>query len=571
MFSVSSIKSQNVYYGFKADKKTLIADYKIIIYTLPIYYPSVFCLANMYLSTFGTLISKVQAIFMSTKIKQFLSAKNLFLFVIYLYIMQIDLFANTMGGPQNHGYPGGRLSVSAIKPKVLQPFDISTLNLKNTQPQHSVTQTNSAISIDYSDFNTISSIGNTWLLYQKVDGGFSMNIGIANSTTPQTWTLPSTLVTGISGVGRGDFINPNAVPVGLEISGANKVMRTYYFDNNDRLLDQYDHFFIDNDGVDHLGTSYDVEVGSDDNFDEEPDYEYADVPFDLGDNFSTTVEEKDYVSNQTLTKYVQNSTVDAFGTISTPDGVYECLRSMVTSQRYTRPDENTAYTLEGTYIWVSFLTKEGVYFRGVASSSSGTANISFFEYRKVVPTATLTEQNDVKLNNDSKGVTINGDNDTPHPSAILDVKSENQGILIPRIAKANRPASPALGLLIYQIDDTPGFYFYDGSAWQRLNSSTVLMASNNEKNVSARINQSENILPARLSEIFTGKGRLLKGATFIKFEGPIENYEGLQINIQLEGDCNGVFISKKTREGFEVKELQKGKSNAMFSWKIIKE
>jgi hypothetical protein len=95
------------------------------------------------------------------------------------------------------------------------------------------------------------------------------------------------------------------------------------------------------------------------------------------------------------------------------------------------------------------------------------------------------------------------------------------------------------------------------------------MASNNEKNVSARINQSENILPT--SPSFTGKGRLLNGVTFIKFERPIENYEGLQINIQLEGDCMGVFVSNKTREGFEVKELQKGKSNAIFRWKIIKE
>lgn len=400
--------------------------------------------------------------------KQFLSAKILFLFVVYLFFMQIDLFANTMGGPQNHGYPGGRLSVSAIKPKRLQPFDISTLNLKNTQPQHSVTQTNSAISIGYSDFNTISAIGNTWLLYQKDNGGFSMNIGTANSTSPQTWTLPSNLVAGISGVGRGDFINPNGVPLGLEISGANKVMRTYYFDNNDRLLDQYDHYFIDNDGVDHLGTSYDLEVGDDDNFDEEPDYKYADVPFDLGDVASTTFEEKDYVTNQTLTKYIQSSVVDAFGTISTPDGVYNCLRIMVTSQRYTRPNEATAYSLEGTYNWVSFLTKEGVYFKGVASSTSGMANIGFFEYRKVVPTATLTEQNDVKLNNNSKGVTINTDNDTAHPSAILDVKSDNQGILIPRVAKANRPVNPATGLLIFQIDDTPGFYYFDGTNWLRL-------------------------------------------------------------------------------------------------------
>lgn len=493
--------------------------------------------------------------------KYFIQSKKLLLFCVFCFGINHLLVANNCGGPQNHGY--GRLSASAIKPKMLQTFDVSALNLKNTQPQHSVAQTNTAISIGYSDFNTISSIGNTWLLYQKVNGGFSMNVGTANSTSPQTWTLPVNLVSGISGAGRSDFIDPNTVPAGLEISGANKVMRSYYFDNNDRLLDEYDHFFIDNDGVDHLGTSYDVEVGEDDNFDEEPDYEYADVPFDLGDNFSTTFEEKDYVSNQTLTKYIQSSTVDAFGTISTPDGIYDCLRIVVTSQRYTRPDEATAYTLEGNYIWVSFLTKEGVYFRGVASSSSGMANISFFEYRKVVPTATLTEGNDVKLSNDSKGVTINTDNDTAHPSAILDVKSENSGVLIPRIAKANRPASPAEGLLIYQIDDTAGFYYFDGSAWRRLESTLPPAQTSTSLG-----NRSEGTIP--LTERSRGQGiaQLQNGQTFIKFDNSIENPEELNINLTLEGDCNGLYVSKKTKDGFEVKELQKGKSNVKFSYSI---
>ncbi len=489
--------------------------------------------------------------------KHFIQFKKLIIFSVFCFGINHCLFANTMGGPQDHGYPGPRISASAIKPKMLQTFDVSALNLKNTQKQHSVAQTNSVISIGYSDFNTISSIGNTWLLYQKVNGGFSMNVGTANSTSPQTWTLPANLVSGISGVGRSDFIDPNTVPAGLEISGANKVMRTYYFDNNDRLLEEYDHFFIDNDGVDHLGTSYDVEVGGDDNFDEEPDYEYADVPFDLGDNFSTTFEEKDYFSNQTLTKYIQSSTVDAFGTISTPDGVYDCLRIVVTSQRYTRPDEATAYTLEGNYIWVSFLTKEGVYFRGVASSSSGMANISFFEYRKVVSTATLTEGSDVKLSNDSKGVTINTDNDTAHPSAILDVKSENSGVLIPRIAKANRPASPAEGLLIYQIDDTAGFYYFDGSAWQRLNNTTPSMM------------QTQTLAGFRtLPALKSGRSELKNGTTYIKFDNSIENPEELNINLTLEGDCNGLYISNKTKDGFEVKELQKGKSNVKFSYSI---
>jgi hypothetical protein len=54
---------------------------------------------------------------------------------------------------------------------------------------------------------------------------------------------------------------------------------------------------------------------------------------------------------------------------------------------------------------------------------------------------------------------------TPDNSAMLDIVSANKGLLIPRMGLANRPASPATGLLIYQTDNTPGFYYYNGSAW----------------------------------------------------------------------------------------------------------
>ncbi len=57
---------------------------------------------------------------------------------------------------------------------------------------------------------------------------------------------------------------------------------------------------------------------------------------------------------------------------------------------------------------------------------------------------------------------------TPHASAQLEISATNRGLLIPRVTQANRPANPATGLLIYQTDNTPGFYFYNGTAWQML-------------------------------------------------------------------------------------------------------
>jgi hypothetical protein len=65
-------------------------------------------------------------------------------------------------------------------------------------------------------------------------------------------------------------------------------------------------------------------------------------------------------------------------------------------------------------------------------------------------------------------VAINNDNSAPSASAMLDVKATGLGFLAPRMTFAQRPASPATGLLIYQTDSDPGYYYYDGAAWQKV-------------------------------------------------------------------------------------------------------
>lgn len=59
---------------------------------------------------------------------------------------------------------------------------------------------------------------------------------------------------------------------------------------------------------------------------------------------------------------------------------------------------------------------------------------------------------------------------TPHASAALDVTGTDKGVLIPRMTQTQRNAiaSPATGLMIYQTDNNPGFYYYGGSGWTRL-------------------------------------------------------------------------------------------------------
>ena len=73
----------------------------------------------------------------------------------------------------------------------------------------------------------------------------------------------------------------------------------------------------------------------------------------------------------------------------------------------------------------------------------------------------------LNINIFAQNVGINNDGSAPENSALLDVKSTTKGILIPRMTRTQRNSisSPAAGLLIYQTDQTPGFYFFNGTAW----------------------------------------------------------------------------------------------------------
>ena len=59
---------------------------------------------------------------------------------------------------------------------------------------------------------------------------------------------------------------------------------------------------------------------------------------------------------------------------------------------------------------------------------------------------------------------------TPDGSAQLDISATNKGILVPRLTAAQRNAigNPTRGLLVFQTDGTPGFYYYGGGAWINL-------------------------------------------------------------------------------------------------------
>jgi len=81
----------------------------------------------------------------------------------------------------------------------------------------------------------------------------------------------------------------------------------------------------------------------------------------------------------------------------------------------------------------------------------------------------------------AQNVGINDDGSTPDPSAALDVKSSDKGVLIPRVDFNNLPLSPATGLLVYVIANGPdgndAFYYYNGTQWQKLEGAAGMVSS----------------------------------------------------------------------------------------------
>ncbi|MCX6277873.1 MAG: hypothetical protein NT004_07235 [Bacteroidetes bacterium] len=71
----------------------------------------------------------------------------------------------------------------------------------------------------------------------------------------------------------------------------------------------------------------------------------------------------------------------------------------------------------------------------------------------------------------SAQVSINTDGSSPDSSAMLEVKSDHQGLLLPRMDYNNRPSRPVAGLLIYVTSNGPfgsGLYMGNGQGWSKI-------------------------------------------------------------------------------------------------------
>ena len=81
-------------------------------------------------------------------------------------------------------------------------------------------------------------------------------------------------------------------------------------------------------------------------------------------------------------------------------------------------------------------------------------------------------------------VAINTDESAPESSAMLDVKSNSKGILIPRMTttQRNNIENPALGLMVYDTNKKT-FWYYDGQKWRANNAIPEILDADEDTRV----------------------------------------------------------------------------------------
>ncbi|MEP7170163.1 MAG: tail fiber domain-containing protein [Bacteroidota bacterium] len=101
---------------------------------------------------------------------------------------------------------------------------------------------------------------------------------------------------------------------------------------------------------------------------------------------------------------------------------------------------------------------------GNSGTSPGTNYLGTSDTKDLVFKTKATQR--MRMSSNTSSVLI-GTGSAFNSSSLLELNSTSKGILIPRMTEINRDAisSPATGLLIYQTDNTHGFYHYTGSEW----------------------------------------------------------------------------------------------------------
>jgi hypothetical protein len=188
----------------------------------------------------------------------------------------------------------------------------------------------------------------------------------------------------------------------------------------------------------------------------------------------------------------------------------------------------------------------------------------------------------------SSGAGVRGFNYNPNGFGIIGVgNSANAGTLLSDggglaaiglktgVYAKSTDTSIAASQAIYTVNDTNivRVNYWNGTTQFKIQGtgtvSTIVRDAENKRRVMFAPEAPEVLLEDY------GVGQLVNGRARIEIDPifarniAVSEKRPLKVFIQLEGDCNGVYVTNKSANGFDVIELAGGKSNVSFSWHIV--
>lgn len=161
---------------------------------------------------------------------------------------------------------------------------------------------------------------------------------------------------------------------------------------------------------------------------------------------------------------------------------------------------------------------------------------------------------------------------TPNASAALDMVSTKKGLLMPRVTKVQRDAilNPAIGLMIYQTNASPGYYFFNGTGW-RVISNTWGLTGNSLTNAANNYLGTNDLQPLQFRVNATMAGRIRPDDVFqntaLGYQALLQNTTGANNTaFGYQALVQNATGSANTAFGLSALETNTSSSNTAFGY-----
>ncbi len=217
----------------------------------------------------------------------------------------------------------------------------------------------------------------------------------------------------------------------------------------------------------------------------------------------------------------------------------------------------------------------------IRSVSGSTTSISSTDILNIAVNANATDLGLYVLTEKSSGIRESARFQTNFAGVADDADARDMRAKLAGYTNASEQGGNDMyyGGYFYSGGDNSGSWAYSGARYG--NTNYKIIGNGNVSTVVNGVNENDPkkiMFATEAPEVFFedfGSGQLINGTATINIDPiftkniTVNDEHPLRVFIQLEGDCNGVYVTNKSATGFTVKELQNGNSNIAFSWHIV--